>query len=433
VKQPGKNNGAKIGIIIGAIVLALAIIGFCVWFFFFRGGGNTPTPTGEPATTPSSQGSKQNTIPTLSDYYRNNIVTQNKEASKDYTMDYGGDYDTFRSAQAVGGAVCATFDDIDGDGEIEMIVVMWDFNQSEGTGINRVTLYDVDNGTVKRVDDGKIESDRYGGCDYTAQVAYEKKDGKLRFYFTTICTVTPHEGGFCEPMVTVYDYSSGNTTKIYNTRDKFSSGSTSSELIDEFANAKEYLPNVYNRFASAINKDNYTQVSGWTREQKDQVPMFAQLDKFEPNIKMLAINYFMRSREAGAGMGTASGVFYGYWETFTGKNTSAMYNGLERLVATPVTGTTPVASGDYIIPDSSTRLLTTADVEKLNVNELRIARNEIYARHGRKFQDADLQKYFESKSWYKGTIEAKDFDDNSLTDIEKKNRDLIQEYEKKLG
>ena len=38
-----------------------------------------------------------------------------------------------------------------------------------------------------------------------------------------------------------------------------------------------------------------------------------------------------------------------------------------------------------------------------------IARNEIYARHGRKFNDSELQAYFNSKSWYKGTVNPEDF------------------------
>ena len=59
-----------------------------------------------------------------------------------------------------------------------------------------------------------------------------------------------------------------------------------------------------------------------------------------------------------------------------------------------------------------------------------IARNEIYARHHRKFDSADLQIYFDKKSWYSGTIEPSDFDEkNELSQIEKKNIDLIKKYE----
>ena len=41
--------------------------------------------------------------------------------------------------------------------------------------------------------------------------------------------------------------------------------------------------------------------------------------------------------------------------------------------------------GEYIIADSATRLLTTSDIQGLTARELNYAKNEIYARHGRKF------------------------------------------------
>lgn len=83
----------------------------------------------------------------------------------------------------------------------------------------------------------------------------------------------------------------------------------------------------------------------------------------------------------------------------------------------------------FICPDSSTRYLTDADLNYLTSQELRIARNEIYARHGRRFSSSDLQAYFDAQSWYNGTISPEHFDDDSLSDIESKNISLIQEYE----
>ena len=62
-----------------------------------------------------------------------------------------------------------------------------------------------------------------------------------------------------------------------------------------------------------------------------------------------------------------------------------------------------------------------------------IAKNEIYARHGRRFKDPDLQSYFDSKSWYKGRYDPDDFDKNhssDLSSLEKKNAEYILKYEK---
>lgn len=57
-------------------------------------------------------------------------------------------------------------------------------------------------------------------------------------------------------------------------------------------------------------------------------------------------------------------------------------------------------SSGFIFPDSNKRLLTKADIAHLSPGELRIARNEIFARHGRIFVSPDLRAYFAKRSWY---------------------------------
>ncbi|CUT12868.1 Bll4091 protein [Bradyrhizobium sp.] len=56
--------------------------------------------------------------------------------------------------------------------------------------------------------------------------------------------------------------------------------------------------------------------------------------------------------------------------------------------------------GSFIFPDSDRRLLTPADLRGLSNEEIRIARNEIYARRGRYFEAADLKARFERFPWY---------------------------------
>lgn len=89
-------------------------------------------------------------------------------------------------------------------------------------------------------------------------------------------------------------------------------------------------------------------------------------------------------------------------------------------------------SQDYILPDSSTRQLSYGDIAGLTKEQLRIARNEIYARHGRMFTSEELQSYFNSKSWYRGTVGASSFSENMLSQLEKDNIKLIQERENAL-
>jgi len=84
---------------------------------------------------------------------------------------------------------------------------------------------------------------------------------------------------------------------------------------------------------------------------------------------------------------------------------------------------------DYILPYSSTRRLTDSDLRSLTKDELRLARNEIYARYGRVFRDESLQKYFDSKSWYKNLRKLPLGTEPTLTNLERSNIELIQVYE----
>ena len=89
------------------------------------------------------------------------------------------------------------------------------------------------------------------------------------------------------------------------------------------------------------------------------------------------------------------------------------------------------ADTDYILPDSNTRYLTREDLAGLSAEECRIARNEIYARHGRRFKDEALQSYFDGKDWYAGTTD--EVTDDMLNAYELANRDLIIAYEEEQG
>ncbi len=71
--------------------------------------------------------------------------------------------------------------------------------------------------------------------------------------------------------------------------------------------------------------------------------------------------------------------------------------------------------------------LTDADLRGLSKSQLRILRNTIYARHGRKFKSKDLQNYFNGFSWY--TPRYDEISPSSLSAVEKHNIQLIQRYE----
>jgi hypothetical protein len=73
-----------------------------------------------------------------------------------------------------------------------------------------------------------------------------------------------------------------------------------------------------------------------------------------------------------------------------------------------------------------TRLLTVAHVQGLIPEDARRLRNEIYARHGRRFQDPKLQRYFASFGWYKPSDA---FRESQLNETERTNAALISQYE----
>lgn len=94
------------------------------------------------------------------------------------------------------------------------------------------------------------------------------------------------------------------------------------------------------------------------------------------------------------------------------------------------------ATGDaseFVLPNSSTEPISITDVEGLTQYQCLIARNEIYARHGRKFKDQGLQEYFNNCSWYNGTIEPDDFQESYLSDLERENEEIIVGYEEEMG
>lgn len=78
-------------------------------------------------------------------------------------------------------------------------------------------------------------------------------------------------------------------------------------------------------------------------------------------------------------------------------------------------------AGDYILPESSTRLLAEGDVAGMSYDDMQMAINEIYARHGRIFGSSSIQSYFESKSWYQGTTDAEHFSDLVFSTTEAQN------------
>lgn len=114
-----------------------------------------------------------------------------------------------------------------------------------------------------------------------------------------------------------------------------------------------------------------------------------------------------------------------------------MYDDIEKLKnSITANGFATIAWGEggvteYIMPESNFVYFSEYDLKDMTKDELRLARNEIYARHGRRFNSADLYDYFSSKSWYVPSVDADKFDESVLNEAEKHNIKLIEEFEKK--
>lgn len=101
--------------------------------------------------------------------------------------------------------------------------------------------------------------------------------------------------------------------------------------------------------------------------------------------------------------------------------------------ATTVSVTSSPSNQDYLLPDSARRELSRDELKSFDRDTLNLALNEIFARHGRKFSDPDINAYFSSKSWYHPTIAAKDFDVSILNRYENYNINLITNYQSEMG
>jgi hypothetical protein len=86
-----------------------------------------------------------------------------------------------------------------------------------------------------------------------------------------------------------------------------------------------------------------------------------------------------------------------------------------------------LAPGDMELFEN--RLISAQMLHGLSLYELRLLRNEVYARHGRSFQAPWLAQYFFSQPWYQPDD---NFKDEQVTGSEKTNVETIVAYEKQI-
>ena len=147
---------------------------------------------------------------------------------------------------------------------------------------------------------------------------------------------------------------------------------------------------------------------------------------------------YRTSLDTGEGLGSnwstsASGIGS---SSSTGPDTSINWtttpggNGTTTSSVTSETDGTQSGSADsYMLTESNVRYYSEEELAGLTLWELKVARNEIYARHGVIFGESAVQEHFNTRSWYHGTISISAFDDAVFNEYEITNIRVIQNVE----
>ncbi len=88
----------------------------------------------------------------------------------------------------------------------------------------------------------------------------------------------------------------------------------------------------------------------------------------------------------------------------------------------------------YILP-TDTQYITESDLYPFSEEEVKLIRNEIYARHGYSFTMEKFRDYFNGKNWYfeNPSVNVNTFGTDQMNDYERANVDVIKAYEEKMG
>ena len=66
----------------------------------------------------------------------------------------------------------------------------------------------------------------------------------------------------------------------------------------------------------------------------------------------------------------------------------------------------------------------------MSYEDMQMAINEIYARHGRIFETPEIRDYFTAQPWYNGTVSQQNFNESVFSSVEAQN---IQFLVEKMG
>ena len=122
-----------------------------------------------------------------------------------------------------------------------------------------------------------------------------------------------------------------------------------------------------------------------------------------------------------------------YWYSPSGKYDAKKLTAIERKNLEILSGAQKKQRKVALLPGDmrffENRTITEQMLHGLSLHELRLLRNEVYARHGRMFRAEWLQQYFFFQPWYNPD---ENFKDESLSGNDKVNVETIVKYENRI-
>ncbi len=131
--------------------------------------------------------------------------------------------------------------------------------------------------------------------------------------------------------------------------------------------------------------------------------------------------------------GTPTDVPYDCEDEEVAKDYELLQQDLEQIKASIVIDVPQIHTNasEYVFPMSEYYPLTEDMLLNMGENDLWLARNEIYARHGYHFKNGYLQSYFEKYAWYEDRGDS--FSEDEFSQIEKDNVSLFKKMEDKTA
>ena len=111
---------------------------------------------------------------------------------------------------------------------------------------------------------------------------------------------------------------------------------------------------------------------------------------------------------------------YGLYNT----EAEAGFSADAEMPATESSGTN-TSSAQGLLPESAERLLTASDIAGMSDDDIQLAINTIYARHGYQFKDSELLQYFKGFDWYQPSESDMEKVKDSFSEIERKNMEFL--------